>query len=312
MKDKGKESKEKDIKSKEIPKVYNLDKFEGIFSVIKDLKDDKKILEKFKEHLKKIVSDFKFNEKTILFIYGQDESINDNTADIIYRIIPKDNTNQEIIFFINSAGGNIEPAYLISKCCREYAKKFIVTIPRKAKSAATLLSFGANEIHMGTMSEMGPIDPQFGGLPALGLRDAVINVAKICKKVPEASDMFAKFLSNHLDLRILGLFERVSESAVQYGERLLEGKKLPNQQNPHSVAKQFVYSYKDHNFVIDKEEARKFLGENIKVDTSEYKFSDRIYNFLEMSDFLLGFLNKKQLFFVGDIDNLNIINLKEK
>gem|GEM_PF-6064967 len=34
--------------------------------------------------------------------------------------------------------------------------------------------------------------------------------------------MLAKYLSYKLDLRILGYFERVTESAVQYAQRLLE------------------------------------------------------------------------------------------
>lgn len=88
---------------------------------------------------------------------------------------------------------------------------------------------------MGLMSEIGPIDPQIGRYPALGLGYAIETLALLCKKYPESSDMSAKYLSLSLNLQDLGYFERVSESAVQYAERLLKNKKLPNGQTPASV-----------------------------------------------------------------------------
>lgn len=54
-----------------------------------------------------------------------------------------------------SDGGKIEPAYLISKTCKRLCKnKLVISIPRQAKSAATLISLGADELHMGLLSEL--------------------------------------------------------------------------------------------------------------------------------------------------------------
>ena len=202
-----------------------------------------------------------------------------------------------------SNGGSVEPAYLISKCCKEYSKKFIVAIPRKAKSAATLIALGADEIHMGQMSQLGPIDPQIGGLPALGLGNAVEYLASLCKRYSESSEMLAKYLSYKLDLRILGYFERVSESAVQYAQRLLENKKLPDKQTIEKIAFDLVYSYKDHSFVIDNKEAKKYLGDIIKTDTDEYDLSNEIHKFLEELQILAKVLKKKDLTIIGNIEN---------
>ena len=131
---------------------------------------------------------------TILFLYDPNGDIMPYTADRIYKALPK-KEKRNILLIIHSSGGRIEPAYLISKCCKEYSDKFVVSVPRKAKSAATLISLGADEIHMGIMSELGPIDPQFGGLPALGLSSAVEYLAGLCKSHPESGDMLAKYLS---------------------------------------------------------------------------------------------------------------------
>lgn len=240
---------------------------------------------------------------TILFLYDPYGDIMPYTANRIYNALPK-NKDQDILLIILSSGGQIEPAYLISKCCKEYSQKFVVSIPRKAKSAATLISLGADEIHMGIMSELGPIDPQFGGLPALGLSSAVEYLAGLCKQHPESSDMLAKYLSLTLDLRTLGYFERVSESAMQYAQRLLHGKNLPENQNIYSVAETFVYTYKDHSFVIDKEEAKKILGDTIKSDSEEYELGNRVHNFLESVSIFADIFKQHTFSMVGNCDDL--------
>lgn len=82
--------------------------------------------------------------------------------DQIYKSLEKDDKKDNLLILFSN-GGSVEPAYLISKCCKEYSKKFIVAIPRKAKSATTLIALGADEIYMVQMSQLGPIDPQIGG-----------------------------------------------------------------------------------------------------------------------------------------------------
>jgi hypothetical protein len=94
--------------------------------------------------------------------------------------------------------------------------------------------------------------------------------------------MLAKYLASNLNLHDLGYSERVSESAVQYAERLLIGKHFPGNQTPAQIAQRFVYGYKDHGFVIDRDEAREILGSDIvKSDTAEYKLANQIHEYLE-------------------------------
>lgn len=62
---------------------------------------------------------------------------------------------------IHSPGGNGVVAEKIVDMCRQHcSEKFRVVVPNMAKSAATLISLGADEIVMGYCSELGPIDPQ--------------------------------------------------------------------------------------------------------------------------------------------------------
>jgi len=204
-------------------------------------------------------------------------------ADKIYKTVSAFEQKRDVGLIITSGGGEIEPAYLISKLCRESTTgKFIAVVPRRAKSAATLLCCGADEIHMGQMSELGPIDPQFDGLPALGLKNAVQHLAELANQYPKASDMLAKYLAASLKLENLGYYERIAESAVQYADRLLRKRTLPLKGNSLDVAKLLVYGYMDHSFVIDKTEAQNIFGTDMIKAGKEYELGNSVYEWLSI------------------------------
>lgn len=299
------ESDEKKGKTDKKSEELDLSNPNNLFDLIYESENAYVTKSKIIEHLQKVFDKSKLKNKyNLLFLFDEEGRINNYISNKIYSALSeKGNKEKDILLILYSKGGLVEPAYLISKCCKEYAKeKFIAAIPRQAKSAATLLAVGANEIHMGLMSELGPIDPQIGNYPAQGLGHAVEYLANLCKKYPESSNMFAKYLSLSLDLRYFGYLERVSESAVQYAERLLKDKKLATGQTSNSVATRLVYSYKDHSFVIDKDEAETFLGTDlIKFNTEEYKLSDEFYKFLNWATIAYKVFKKVDFSIVGDI-----------
>lgn len=67
---------------------------------------------------------------------------------------------KRLLFLIHSGGGDGYTAQKIVDVCRSHCKSFIVCVPNWAKSAATLIALGADQIAMGYLSELGPIDPQ--------------------------------------------------------------------------------------------------------------------------------------------------------
>jgi hypothetical protein len=70
-------------------------------------------------------------------------------------------TIDNLDLIVHSPGGNGLAAEKILDLCRKYCKKKLrVAVPVFAKSAATLIALGADEIIMGETSELGPIDPQ--------------------------------------------------------------------------------------------------------------------------------------------------------
>lgn len=195
------------------------------------------------------------------------------------------------------------PAYFIAKICREYTKKgFKVAVAREAKSAATLICCGADQIHMGSLSELGPIDPQFGAVPALALKHSIEHIAQLVTEYPAARQMFSDYLSKSLNIQALGYYERVAESAKQYAERLLSTRiEVPQQtQTIEAIANRLVYTYKDHGFVIDSREATDIFGSAVvRCNSEEYRLADDLYSALDLIEWVAGNTFTREMTFVG-------------
>lgn len=284
----------------------------SIFEVIQEASDVDAPRQRISEDIRGIVTrsglavDYNF-----VFLYDEYSQISRFTSNRIYSAVTGGSHDpaKKLFLLLHTNGGKVEPAYLISKCCKISAPKFIVAVPRLAKSAGTLIALGAHEIHMGMISELGPIDPQIGDYPALGLGSAVEHIATLCKKHPDAVEMLAKYLASRLNLHDLGYSERVSASAVQYAVRLLSGKRFPEGQTADQVARKFVYEYQDHGFVIDRDEAALILGNDmVKSDTAEYKLANQIHEYLVMVNLAYGFFKNHHCKLLGDLNQLPIVS----
>lgn len=68
--------------------------------------------------------------------------------------------NKKIDLFIYSNGGVSSVAWPLINLIREYTKDFSVLVPYNAFSCATSISIGADQIVMGKVGTLGPIDPK--------------------------------------------------------------------------------------------------------------------------------------------------------
>ena len=67
------------------------------------------------------------------------------------------------------------------------------------------------------------------------------------------------------------------------------------------IARELVYEYKDHGFVIDADEARAHLGEEwILLDSPEARFAEKLYRLYEEVDVGLRLLKNSRLLLVGE------------
>ena len=257
------------------------------------------------KYLRQIVDEHECAKNyNILILYDSSTMIKSD-ADNIYNAVTSFKDKKPLLLILYSNGGEIGSAYLTGKLCREHSNgAFSIVVPRHAKSAATLLCCAADEIHMGSLSELGPIDPQINKLPALGLKNSIEHIAQLVKETPESSEMFAKYLHYSLRPIDLGYYERVAESAMQYALRLLATHKDKLPKEPRRIASTLVYSYKDHGFVIDKGEATEILGDKIikANNTQEYLLGNAVYKALNHIEGIANYLSYS-FYFIGSLDS---------
>jgi hypothetical protein len=76
-----------------------------------------------------------------------------------YRVLTTMRKVPKIDILMYSIGGATMAAWGLANLIREFCDGFSMLVPFKAHSAATLLSLGANEIVMGRMGQLSPVDP---------------------------------------------------------------------------------------------------------------------------------------------------------
>lgn len=270
------------------------------------------------EEIKKIVHEqveydlvkFGISENyNILFLHDTSTMVRSD-SDRIYKAVTSFKQHKPVLLILNSGGGEISAAYLIAKLCREYSDgRFVVAVPRRAKSAATLICCGADEIHMGSLSELGPIDPQIDGVPALALKNSIQHLAELVRIHPAASEMFASFLSKSLNLKDLGYYERVAVSAAHYATILLRARNATGTKPHAEVAGRLVYGYNDHGFVIDSNESIEIFGsEFIKMNTQEYQLANGVYQSLNFIESVCKDIFHRYFYFTGTALDGCVIN----
>ena len=96
-------------------------------------------------------------------VYYSDRSRSISRDDVLpfVNMLKSVGTTEHLDLVLVSAGGDATAAETMLDVCRKYCTQQLrVVVPLYAKSAATLLALGADEIVMGESSELGPIDAQ--------------------------------------------------------------------------------------------------------------------------------------------------------
>lgn len=213
-------------------------------------------------------------------------------------------SNEEIDFIIHSPGGSPSDAYRIIRTLRNNFKKVNIIVPFWAKSAATLLSLGANEIIMDEFGEFGPLDiqivvekddsPEMDRESALNDEYSVrriearsqelyyqmftnlyssdtikINKIELSKQLLEYLASFYKPLLSQINPYHLGKKKRMLDIGEQYAQRILTTyhPDLPDR-NKDFLIDYLVNRCPDHGYVIDYNLISLFLPNIVKKSST--------------------------------------------
>lgn len=277
-----------------------------LFSLDAEVATDDQLQEMVNAQLTYLLNQSAVRDRANVLVLHDSGTLHRGAANRIYSSVSAAAADKPILLVLQSPGGDVSTAYFIAKLCREHTDKtFEVAIPRQAKSAATLICCGADKLHMGSLSELGPIDPQFGGVPALALKHSVEHLAELVSTHPDAADMLSDYLAKSLRVEALGYYERVAESATHYAIRLLKARKTEvSESTIQEIARRLVYAYKDHSFAIDYQESRDIFGNTVVVrDTEEYHLGNELYQALDFMGWYLENKFRRDANFIGDCGN---------
>ncbi len=139
--------------------------------------------------------------------------LEDSDVDMLAGFLQMMDLSKGVILIISSPGGDGLAAERLINVCRKYSGtgEYEVVVPGKAKSAATVVCFGASKIWMGPTSELGPVDPQ------IVLHD-LRRVVSAYSLVQSYKDLFDKAVkeSGHIEPYIQQLEKYDSRMIKQY------------------------------------------------------------------------------------------------
>lgn len=188
---------------------------------------------------------------------------------------------------VASPGGDVGAAYLVARELRRRFARLTVYVPLQAKSAATLLCLAADELVVGSLGELGPLDQQYDEkqkadfplstsrlVPFRALEqlqrvaadtyDDLVNriLAKSGMRPFEACTKAAELTSNlygplyaQVDPTRVAECVRGLELGAEYAVRLLSRYRpeIEDKQG-RKIIHNLVHAYPSHSFILDLEE----------------------------------------------------------
>lgn len=97
-------------------------------------------------------------KKLLVYWISYNGSVCNNDVIALHNLFQKIGKNDDVAIFIKSNGGDVEAALRIVNIIRTYNKKVTALIPLESASSATLVALGADEIRMGPLAYLTPID----------------------------------------------------------------------------------------------------------------------------------------------------------
>jgi hypothetical protein len=227
-------------------------------------------------------------------------------------VLMKDRVHEKCTLFLTTLGGSADAAYRIARCLRHHYNHVRVVIPSFCKSSGTLILIAANEIAIGDLGELGPLDVQVYKATELAERGSGLDIVAALEAVRShtqhsfkramldirswsrlstkmAGEFAAKIavgiagpLYAQIDPNRLGEMNRKMRVAYEYGLRLDEY--CSNLKE--DALDRLVGYYPSHAFVIDRKEAKELFREVCIPNDQEYAFIDSMREVvLEERDF---------------------------
>ena len=121
-----------------------------------------------------------------------------------------------------------------------------VFVPQMAMSAGTMISLASKEIVMGKQSNLGPIDPQFGGMSCAGIIEEFEDASKAVLAKPQLAAVWGPIISKYHPT-FLGDCKKAIDWADSIVRKWLEENMFHEYPDAENRAKTVVGQLSSHN-----------------------------------------------------------------
>jgi len=192
-------------------------------------------------------------------------SICDNDVVALYEVLQKLGKQDTIYLFIKSDGGSGQASLRLVNLLRQYCKRLIALVPLECASAATMIALGADEILMGAMANLTPVDTSLvHDLSPLDRDNERVSVSLdgltrvIGLWQTEQSDSKEnpyKVLFQYVHPLVIGAVDRSKSLSIMLCKELL-AYHIDDEEKAIQIAQTLNSKYPSHNYPILFEEAR--------------------------------------------------------
>lgn len=195
--------------------------------------------------------------------------IADDAVRVLYEYLRKRGRTDRLDLVLSTTGGSITTARKIALLLREYARHVTILVPYRAWSAGTLLCLSADELVLGPMAELGPIDSHIGSAgspppdaPGMISAEDVRAFRQMAEEwfgVEREEDRLQvlALVAQRIFPTSLASFFRFDKLVRQIAEELL-GYQLPDADTStrQRIVDKLVGGYYAHDYILSTAEAR--------------------------------------------------------
>lgn len=125
-------------------------------------------------------------------------SINDADKNALMATIHGLDRDKGLDIILHTPGGQTAAAEsMVDYLHTMFNNDIRAIVPQLAMSAGTMIACATKEIIMGTHSSLGPIDPQFGGIPATGVIEEFEKAVEAIKADPASTPLWQAIIGKY-------------------------------------------------------------------------------------------------------------------
>ncbi len=190
----------------------------------------------------------------------------------LHELLEKIGHQPKIFLFLKSSGGNGQASLRLVNLLRQYCDEVIAVIPLECASAATMITLGANEIQMGPMAYLTPVDTSLthslspidrdNDRVSVSL-DELTRVVRLWQEQnADARENPYKELFQHVHPLVIGAVDRAESLSIMLCKELL-AYHIKDEPEAERIASSLNAKYPSHGYPILFEEAKR-IGLKVK------------------------------------------------